>query len=138
QQERRACYLEFQAARAERSRRVWWHGRRHVGADRQGRTAHHLAGARKRTEKFHRRRCLRSAKSESRRADRPPQALHSLELAGIVWRYHGGRIPDAEGGTAAGRTGTIRRVGAGETAVNLVFCYLGSDFERGERGVYVE
>ena len=44
-QERRARHLEFQAARPERSRRLRRHGRRHVGADRQGRAAHHLAGA---------------------------------------------------------------------------------------------
>ena len=69
-QDRRARHLEFQAARAARARRLRRHGRGHVDADRQGRPAHHLAGARERAEEFHRRRRLRSAQAEGGGADR--------------------------------------------------------------------
>src|SRR3954449_5652240 len=45
QQQRRAHYLEFQAAQPPPARRLRRHGRRHVDSDRAGRPPHPLAGA---------------------------------------------------------------------------------------------
>ncbi len=98
--------------------------------DRQGRAPHHLAGARERAEEFHRRRRLRSAQAEGGGADRPAAGAYALELAGNVRRHPGGRLSDAEGRTAAGRLRTVRRVGAGEAALDLVLRLLGRDLAR--------
>ena len=120
----------FKLLAHERSRRLRRHGRRHVGADRQGRAAHHLAGARERAEEFHRRRRVRSAQAESGGADRTAAGLYALELAGAVRRHHGGGLSDAEDGPAAGRAGAVRRVGAGEAALDLVLRLLGPTLAR--------
>ena len=45
-------------------------------------------------------------------------------------QHHGGGLSDAEDGTAAGRLGAVRRVGAGEAALDFVLRLLGADLAR--------
>ena len=98
--------------------------------DRQGRPPHHLAGARKRAEEFHRRRRVRSAQPKVVVQTDLPQAI----CARIRWnarqQHPGGRLSDAEEGPAAGRRRTVRCVGAGEAALDLVLRLLGRDLAR--------
>ena len=128
--QRRTDHVEFQAHRPSRARRLRRHGRRHVDPDRAGRPPHPLARARERAEEFHRRRRVRPAQAQGRRADRSAAGAHALELARDLRQHHGGRLPDPEDGPAARRLRAVRHFGAGKAAVDLVLRLLGRDLAR--------
>ena len=116
--------LEFQAFGARYARRLRRHGRGHVGADRARRPAHHLAGARKRAEKLHRGRRVRSAQAEGHLPDRSAARQHALELAGDLRKYDGGRLSDLEKGSAARGLRAVRYFQAGKSQIDFVLRLL--------------
>src|ERR1700730_16600625 len=124
-QELSTDYLELQVTGQRYARRLRWHGRGHVGADRARRPAHHLAGAWERAEKVHGGRRLRSAQAESGVPDRSAARQYALEFAGDLRQHDGGGLSDLEEGSAAGRLRAVRYFQAGESQIDFVLRLLG-------------
>ena len=69
-------------------------------------------------------------KPEGGGADRPAAGPHALELARALRQHHGGRLPDAEERTAAGRLRAVRHFGAGKAEIDRVLRLLGAALAR--------
>src|SRR5256885_2242788 len=59
-----------------------------------------------------------------------PPPVHALELAGADRQHHGGRLPDPEGGAAAGRLRAVRHIETRKPEIDRLRRLLGSAFAR--------
>src|ERR1700731_5034225 len=129
-QELSTDYLELQVTGQRYARRLRWHGRGHVGADRARWTPHYLAGARERAEEFHRRRRLRSAQAESGVPDRSAARQYALQFVGNLRQHDGGGLSDLEEGFAAGGLRAVRYFETGKSQIDFVLRLLRAAFAR--------